>query len=94
VHESSLQFLFFIIVLLKCADNTNLLVPEHTDISLSEEFENVKEWACDNRMIINYSKTRKLVFSPAQPPSLYLCPYRIQHIEQLQMKLNYKCRHF
>jgi hypothetical protein len=35
VHESDLQILSIINLLLKYADDTNLLVPEHTDISLT-----------------------------------------------------------
>jgi len=35
LHESDLQLLSIINLLLKYADDTNLLVPEHTDISLS-----------------------------------------------------------
>jgi len=68
--------------LLKYADDTNLLVPEHTDISLSEEFENVKIWACNNKMVINYKKTKELVFRRPNPRH-YLYPDPIPYVEQL-----------
>jgi len=83
VHESDLQLLSIINLLLKYADDTNLLVPEHTDISLSEEFaENVKKWACNNKMVINYNKTKELVFRRPNPRH-YLYPDPIPYIEQL-----------
>jgi hypothetical protein len=44
VHESDLVLISSIDILLKHADDTNLLVPENTDISLSQVFENIKAW--------------------------------------------------
>jgi len=46
------------------------------------EFEHVKEWAADNKIIINISKTKELVF---QRPSLkhFLAPSAVCGIEQL-----------
>jgi len=40
--------------LLKYADDTTLLVPSNSDVDLEDEFENVKQWAKDNRMILNF----------------------------------------
>ena len=48
--------------LMKYADDTNLLVPENTSCTLSEEFEHIKDWATANKMIITMSKTKELVF--------------------------------
>jgi len=45
----------------KYADDTNLLVPAYSDVSLLSEFEHVQQWAADNKMIINISKTKELV---------------------------------
>jgi len=45
----------------KYADDTNLLVPAYSDVSLLSEFEHVRQWAADNKMIINISKTKELV---------------------------------
>ena len=36
-------------LLFKYADKTNLLVPEHTDVELAREFDNVCLWAHSNR---------------------------------------------
>jgi hypothetical protein len=49
-------------LILKYADDTNLLVTEKTDISVFQEFENKRHWAVDEKMIINLSKTEETVF--------------------------------
>lgn len=46
----------------KFADDTNLVVPQHSDLSVVDEFINVQNWASNNKSIINYSKTREIVF--------------------------------
>ena len=48
-------------MLLKYADDTNLAVPELTDVTLSDEFSHIKQWAYHNKMIINESKTKEIV---------------------------------
>ena len=53
------------------ADDTSLLVPEHTDVQLEDEFQVLKRWAADNKMTLNMLKTKELVF---HRPSLSLCP--------------------
>jgi hypothetical protein len=45
VHESDLTPMSVVNILLKYADDTTLLVPENTDIPLSQEFDNIKTWA-------------------------------------------------
>ena len=35
-------------VLIKYADDTNLLVPEHTESTLTEEFTHISDWAQQN----------------------------------------------
>jgi hypothetical protein len=58
------------------------LVPEITDVSLTDEFENIKKWACDNKMIINLSKTKEIVFHRPNPRhSLY--PDPLVYIDQV-----------
>ena len=46
----------------KFADDTNLLVPQFTDISAKAEILNVKSWAFENQMEINWDKTTELIF--------------------------------
>ena len=42
----------------KYADDTALLVPQHTDVELHVEFQNVKAWAAINCLKLNLSKTK------------------------------------
>ena len=44
------------------ADDIDLLVPQYCDIDLATEFDNIQRWATDNKMIINRSKTKEIVF--------------------------------
>ena len=57
----------------KFADDTNLLVPERTDVSLQSEFANVIDWAKQNKMVINFSKTKEIVFRRSHPAKLVTC---------------------
>jgi ATP phosphoribosyltransferase len=41
---------------------TNLLVLEHTDVQLKDEFEAICTWASANKMVINISETKEIVF--------------------------------
>ena len=42
--------------LFKYADDTTMLVPEHTDVSLEYEFRELKQWSENNKMILNLQK--------------------------------------
>jgi len=59
-------------MLFKYADDTNLAVPDITDVTLSDEFLHIKEWAYHNKMIINESKTKEIVFRRPSPRD-YIC---------------------
>jgi len=52
--------------------DTNLLVPEITDVDINDEFNNVLKWAEDNRMIVNLHKTKEIVFH--RPSARYSLP--------------------
>ena len=82
VMEGDLHTLSRSNIMFKYADDTNLLVPAYSDVSLLSEFEHVKQWTADNKMIINISKTKELVF---QRPSLkhFLAPSAVCGIEQV-----------
>ena len=45
VMEGDLRPLSTFNIIFKYADNTNLLVPEHTDIDLATKFQNILNWA-------------------------------------------------
>jgi hypothetical protein len=61
-------------LIFKFADDTNLLVPELSDISMKEEFANIQDWACRNKMVINLSKTKEIVFRRPHPGKFSLLP--------------------
>jgi hypothetical protein len=82
VHESDLKPLSAINMLIKYADDTNLLVPENTDFSIFQEFENIKAWAYHNKMTINFSKTKEIVFHRPNPYHS-VNPLPVDDIEQL-----------
>jgi len=52
----------YINLMFKFADDTNLLVPQITDISAKAEILDVKSWALENQMEMNWDKTTELVF--------------------------------
>jgi hypothetical protein len=82
IMESDLHPMsYFINLMFKFADDTNLLIPQSTDISAKAEILNVKSWAFENQMEINWDKTTELVF---RRPNLNqsLLPDPVCNIEQ------------
>jgi hypothetical protein len=67
VYESDLKPLSSDNIIFKYADDTNLLVPEHTDVQLCDEFDAIQKWAVRNKMIINVAKTKEIVFRRPNP---------------------------
>jgi len=67
ILESDLKPKSSINKIFKYADDTNLLVPELTDVDLCDEFMDVQNWAQTNKMIINMVKTKELVFRRPNP---------------------------
>ena len=64
------------------ADDTTLLVPEHTDTELEVEFNHIKAWAAANCLHLNLSKTKEVVFR--QPRITYFhLPPAVGDIEQV-----------
>jgi predicted urease superfamily metal-dependent hydrolase len=57
--------------LFKYASDTTLLVPEHTDVSLEEEFMALKRWVEINKMILKMLKTKEIVFHRHDPRLFY-----------------------
>jgi len=52
-------------ILIKYAND--LLVPEHTECTLTEEFTRICDWPQHNKMRINITKTKELVFHRPHP---------------------------
>jgi len=72
----------FINKLFKYADDTTLLVPQHTDVQLNDEFESLKHWAEINKMILNTHKTKEIIFRRPDP-CLYEPPLLLEDIERV-----------
>jgi hypothetical protein len=66
----------------KYADDTNVLVPEHSDVTLAAEFANIQDSARLNKMMINLSKTKEIVFHRPHP-SKFTVPLIDNSIEQV-----------
>lgn len=71
-------------IILKYADDIDLLVPEHSPVDITVELKNVQEWAIKNKMIINLQKTKELVFHRPNPRSL-VYPPPVAAIEQVKV---------
>jgi len=59
--------------ILKYADDTALLVPQHTDVELHVELQNVKAWAATNCLKLNLSKTTEIVFKRHRVQYFHIC---------------------
>ena len=66
----------------KYADDAGLLSPENTDVDIVLEFDNLKSWSVRNKLPINFSKTKEIVFHRPSPRLLVL-PSPITNIERV-----------
>jgi len=62
VYSMDLKALSSYNSILKYADDTSILVPQHSSISIEEEFQNVQTWSIANKLQINLRKTKEIVF--------------------------------
>jgi len=51
-----------------------LLVPQHTDVELDVEFQNVKAWAATNCLKLNLSEAKEIVFKRPRVQYFYMLP--------------------
>ena len=82
IMKSDLRSLSALNDIFKYADDTTLLVPEHTDIGLDIEFQHVKDWALVNCLKLNLLKTKEMVIRRPRVRYFHL-PSAIDTIEQL-----------
>ena len=57
-------------------------MPSDSDLDLSTEFDNIKQWAMENRMVVNILKTKEVVFRRPNP-RLDVCPVALVGVEQV-----------
>ena len=60
--------------------DATLLVPEKIYIQIQDEFNSITKWAADNKLTINLSNTRELIFHRPNPRN-YIPPTEINGIE-------------
>ena len=60
-------------IMFEYADDTNLLVPENTDVDLNDEYNHVLRWATINGMNINVAKTKEIVFHRPCSMKFHMC---------------------
>ena len=80
--KSDLSTLFEQNSIFKYADDTTLLVPEHTNSNISDEFEHIQVWAPASKLVINQDKIKEIVFRRPRP-SYFHIPLVAGNIEQL-----------
>ena len=66
----------------KYADNLSQLCPQHTDTTLEKEYIHIQRWTDYNKLLINTSKTKWIVFKRSSLRQ-YLPPPPITHMEQV-----------
>lgn len=82
VYSADLKLLSEYNSIIKFADDTTLLVPQCSSVSLEEEFQHVQRWSQINKLQINISKTKELVF---RRPSArhFTVPQPLPFVEQV-----------
>lgn len=68
--------------ILKYADDTSLLVPQHSSVSLEAEFTHISNWSDSNKLKINTAKTKEIIFHRPRLPKKVL-PIPLMGIEQV-----------
>jgi len=67
---------------LKYADDTTLLVPEHSAVDIVTEFHHIQAWATANKLCINTKKTKEIVLHQPRARSHYI-PLSIDDVERV-----------
>ena len=61
--DSDLHPLSDINIIVKYADDVNLLVPENTDNQLHDEFAHIQQWTDENGMVLTSVRLKKCFFT-------------------------------
>ena len=70
IYASDLRSLSPYNVIVKYADDTTLLVGQHSSTDITQEYENISSWSVINKLTINIGKTKEIVFH--RPASRHL----------------------
>jgi len=60
----------------------NCNVPQHTDTELQQEFNHVRSWAANNRLILNLFKTKEMAFKQPRVRCFHM-PAALDDVEQI-----------
>lgn len=82
IYMLDLRALDLLNYLLKYADDTTLINPELAKTSAEEEMNHILEWAKLNKMSINLSKTKEMVFHRPSPRS-FVPPSEVTDIKRV-----------
>jgi len=69
-------------MLVKHADDTSLLVPQYSSVSLEDEYQNLLHWSTVNKLKINTDKTKEIVFRRPGARN-FISPVSLSGIEQI-----------
>jgi len=68
--------------IIKFADDTTILVPQYSSVSMEEEFQHVQRWSAAKKLQINVSKTKEIIFR-RQCIRRFTVPQPLPFIEQV-----------
>ena len=73
-----------------------MLVPEHTDVDITYEYNHIKQWARNNRMVINEVKTKEVVFHKPCPQKFHMGPPvdAVERVSRIKLLGCYSARKF
>ena len=67
IFASDLKLLSATNFLCKYADDKTFMVPENTNISLEDEFRHIMQWSAKNKLTLNFTKTKEMIFNRPGP---------------------------
>ena len=71
-------------IIVKYADDVNLLVPENTYMQLHDKFAHIQQWADEDGMVLNLIKTKEMVFHRPHLSKFCLPLPLLEGIERVQ----------
>ena len=81
IYASDLRTLFLQNVIIKYADDTTLLVGQHSLVDMAQEYNNVCSWSTQNKLSINIHKTKEIIFHRPAARNLSIRP-GIERVKQ------------
>jgi len=74
IYASDLRTLLPQNVIIKYADDTTLLVVQHSSVDIDQEYNNVRSWSTQNKLSINTDKTKEIIFHRPAARNLSIPP--------------------